>query len=55
MKLLAVPRVIANLIQLVFSVILVTLSLHLIHLAIGLSSILSKPGKRSRISSALSG
>lgn len=35
MKLLAVPRVIANLIQVVFAVILVTLSLHLIHLALG--------------------
>lgn len=35
MKLLAVPRVIANLIQLVFSIVLVILSLHLIHLGIG--------------------
>jgi hypothetical protein len=34
MKLIIIPRVIANLIQLVFSIILVILSLHLIHLAI---------------------
>jgi len=35
MKLHTVPRVIANLIQLVLSIILVVLALHLIHLAIG--------------------
>lgn len=35
MKIISVPRIIANLIQLVLSLILVVLSLHLIHLAIG--------------------
>ena len=35
MRLLTVPRMIANLIQLAFSIILVVLALHLVHLAIG--------------------
>jgi len=35
MKLATIPRIIANVVQLVFSIILVILSLHLIHLAIG--------------------
>ena len=35
MKLILVPRIIANVIQLVFSILLAVLSLHLIHLALG--------------------
>jgi len=34
-KLVTIPRIIANVVQLTFSIILVILSLHLIHLAIG--------------------